>query len=222
MSHRISIKDGKFRLITDGKQISVSESDTMNIVVIDAANLARSYYAEDYDPNDVKAPTCWSNDTQVPADEVPIEGRQSTRCMNCKQNIKGSGQQNSRACRYFQRLAVSIEGDFDNVYQLQLPATSIFGKPKDVSGKMMLQAYAKFLHNHKTPAIALVTEISFDENSEVPKLLFKAMRPLEEEELKLAVSLSKDDRTATAISFNPPKKAQPFVEVDGYIYKANA
>ena len=85
---------------------------------------------------------------------------QAARCMDCPQNIKGSGQGESRACRFSQRLAVLLEGAMDTVYQLQLPATSIFGEAKD--GKMGMQAYAKYLKAHKTPSIAVVTQAYFD------------------------------------------------------------
>lgn len=86
-----------------------------------------------------------------------------------------------------------LEGNMEEVYQLQLPATSIFGDAKD--GKMGMQAYAKYLKAHKTPSIAVVTQITFDENSATPKLLFKAVRPLSEEELQQAVA-SKDSEDA--------------------------
>lgn len=198
-SRRISLKGGKFRMMVNGEQVSVSKDDKMNIIIVDAAHLARTYYSGEYDPNKVVPPTCWSNDTQTPANEVG-EGKQSTRCMDCKQNVKGSGQGNSRACRYSQRLAVVIEGELDKVYQLQLPATSIFGDPKENGGKMMLQAYAKYLQAHNTPAIAIVTEMSFDENSEVPKLSFKPIRPLEESELKTVVELKDSPEVQKAIT----------------------
>jgi hypothetical protein len=49
---------------------------------------------------------------------------------------------------------------------------------------MPLQAYAKFLSGHGTPSAAVVTKISFDAGSPVPKLFFYPQRPLEEEELQ--------------------------------------
>tara|TARA_R110000803_G_scaffold33099_3_gene72572 strand:- start:759 stop:1667 length:909 start_codon:yes stop_codon:yes gene_type:complete len=197
-NRRISIKGGKFREIVNGEQVNVSKSDTMNIVIVDAASIARTFYAGEYNPEKIAPPTCWSHDTQTPADEVAEDQRQAKRCMDCKQNVKGSGSGNSRACRYSQRLAVAIEGQFDKIYQLQLPATSIFGEAR--SGKMPLQAYARFLQAHNTPAVAIVTQMSFDENSEVPKLAFKALRALEENELETIVELKKHADTKKAIT----------------------
>ena len=184
---RISLKGSKFRDMHNGEQIRVSKSDTMNIVIIDAAPVARTYYAGTYSSDTTSPPVCWSADTQKPAAEV--QDPQSPRCADCPQNIKGSGQGDSRACRFSQRLAVSVlgKGPIEHVHQLQIPATSIFGDSKE--GAMPLQGYAKFLQAHNAPVIAVVTEMKFDEDSEVPKLFFRAVRPLTEEELEQAVAL---------------------------------
>ena len=192
-ARRISLRGGRFREIVGGEQVNVKSDGFLNVVILNAAKLSRTYYSGAYDAENPSAPTCWSADTQAPASEVPADQRQASRCMDCPQNIKGSGQGESRACRFNQRIAVFLEGNMDEVYQLQLPATSIFGDAKD--GKMGMQAYAKYLKAHKTPSIAVVTQITFDENSATPKLLFKAVRPLSEEELQQAVS-SKDSEDA--------------------------
>lgn len=213
-NRRISLKGGKFRMMVNGEQVSVSKDDKMNVVIVDAAHLARTYYEGEYDPSNPAPPACWSNDTQTPASDVG-DGKQSDRCMDCKQNIKGSGQGNSRACRFSQRLAVVIEGELDKVYQLQLPATSIFGDPKENGGKLMLQAYAKYLQAHNTPAIAIVTEMSFDENSEVPKLSFKPVRPLEKSELETVVELKDSADVKKAITMTVS-------QTDGVIAKSEA
>jgi len=191
---RISIKGGKFRMMVDGEQVSVSKSDTMNVVVVNAAPVSRTYYEGTYDPNNPSAPHCWSVDTRTPAPDVPADQRKASRCADCPMNVKGSGQGDSRACRFNQRLAITLEGKPDEVYQLQLPATSLFGEAKD--GKMPMQAYAKFLNAHNTPIIAVMTEMALDENAETPKLFFKPVRPLTEEELQAAI-VAKDSEDAT-------------------------
>lgn len=195
---RLSIKGNKFRLIVDGEQVSVSREDTMNIVVVNAAAVSRTYYEGTYDPNNPSAPTCWSVDTRVPAPEVPAEQRKASRCADCPMNVKGSGQGEGRACRFNQRLAVTLEGKPDEVYQLQLPATSIFGEAK--GGNMGMQAYAKLLNAHNTPIIAVLTEMRFDENAETPKLFFKPVRPLNEEELQAAVAAKDSEEAIKAIT----------------------
>jgi hypothetical protein len=195
---RISIKGNKFRLFIDGEQVSVSKEDHLNIVVVNVAPVSRTYYEGTYDPNNTSAPTCWSADTKTPSPDVPADQKKASRCTDCPMNVKGSGQGDSRACRFNQRLAITLEGKSDEVYQLQLPATSLFGDGKN--GKMPMQAYAKFLDAHDTPIIAVMTKMSLDENSETPKLFFSPVRPLTEKELNEAVAVKDSEDAIKAIT----------------------
>ena len=200
---RISIRGKRFRELVGSEEMRVSKSDSMNVVIVNAAPLSRTYYEGTYSPDNPSAPHCWSADTNVPSPDVPEDQRMAPRCMDCPMNIKGSGQGGSRACRFQQRLAVALEGQMDKVYQLQLPATSVFGDSKD--GKLPMQAYARFLNAHNTPPIAVVTEMYFDDDSDVPKLFFKPVRPLEEAELKQAAVLLEHPDTERAITFTVAK-----------------
>lgn len=196
---RLSIRGGKFRMIVDGEQVAVSKSDTMNMVILNAAPIARTFYEGAFDAENPSAPTCWSADTQTPASDVPDDQRQAARCTDCPMNVKGSGQGESRACRYSQRLAVALESELETVFQLQLPATSIFGDGK--GSDMGLQAYIKFLVGHDAPAVAVLTEMRFDEESATPKLYFRAVRGLEAEELQLALGARESEDAQKALAF---------------------
>ena len=200
---RISIRGGRFRQIVAGEQVNVNSSGSLKINIVNAANIARTYFEGEYNPDNPAPPTCWSADTKVPSPDVPEEGRQAARCMDCPMNIKGSGAGDSRACRFSQRLAITLEGANDEVYQIQLPATSLFGEAKD--GRMGMQAYAKYLKAHKTPSMAVITEMYFDENSDTPKLYFKPARPLTEEELKQALVNRDSDEAQKAITMTVSK-----------------
>jgi hypothetical protein len=195
---RISIRGNVFRMLIDGKEIAQNEDRAMNVVIV-AANesVSRNYYADTYEEGKNIAPTCWSNDGIAP--DAKVEDPQASKCASCAQNIAGSGQGTSRACRYTQRLAVMLENDLrGDVYQLQLPAQSIFGNAE--SGKMPLQAYAKFLGGHGIPITAVVTEMRFDTASATPKLTFKAVRPLEPEELDTAQEKGQSPEAKAAIA----------------------
>ena len=211
---RISIKGGRFREMIDGEQTKVNSSGSMNIVIVETATMSRFYYDEAYDSDKAVAPTCWSSDTQVPSSDVPEDQRQATRCMDCPQNIKGSGQGESRACRFSQRLAIALEGSLDKVYQIQIPATSLFGKGED--GKMPLQAYTKLLVGNNMPIGAVVTSMYFDENSETPKLFFKPVRPLTEDEFKQCLVLKETDEAKAAVDMTVSQtdKVQPMFEIE--------
>ena len=196
---RISIRGGRFREIVGGEQVRTFKGDQLNVVIVNAAPIARTYYEGTYDPNNAAPPVCWSGDTKTPSSDVPEDQRMSTTCAACPMNVKGSGQGESRACRFSQRVAVTVEGDTEGtVYQMQLPATSIFGEAK--AGLMGMQAYAKLLAAHNTPAIAVVTGITFDEDAETPKLYFKPVRPLDEEELEAAVQAKDSPEAKAAIT----------------------
>ena len=195
-SRRVSIKGGVFREFIGGKEYRVSEERTMNVVIIKAApKVSRTYYAGSYVEGEAISPTCWSADSQRPDEKV--KEKQSATCLTCPQNIKGSGQGDSRACRYQQRLAVVLDGEVDKreVYQLVLPATSVFGDGE--KGKLPLQAYARHLKNHGTPITGVVTEMRFDTASPTPKLVFKPLRPVTEDEFNTIQQL-KDSKDAVS------------------------
>lgn len=201
-SRRISIKGGVFREIVGGKEVRVSEDRAINVVLINAAPVSRMFFAGTYTEGEVTKPTCWSSDTQRPDAAVPVEQRQSQFCKDCPQHIKGSGQGETRACRFQQRIAVMLDGELDKreVYQVTLPATSVFG---DTDGKKMpLQAYGRHLKAYNTPAISIITEMRFDTASPTPKLVFKPVRELEEHELEIAVEMQKHEDTIRAITMN--------------------
>lgn len=181
---RISIKGNVFRMISGGKEIATNEDRAMNVVVVASAPAnSRTYYEGQYKEGEAIRPACWSNDGQTP--DKGVAEPQCSSCAQCPQNVKGSGQGDSRACRFSRRLAVVLEGDLEgDVYGLTLPATSIFGKGED--GKLPLQAYATFLGQHNCPVTAVVTEMRFDIKSPTPKLTFKAVRPLTDDEDEIA------------------------------------
>lgn len=196
---RISIRGSRFRMMVGGEQVSVRKDSTLNMVIVNAAEIARTYYEGTFDAENPSGPVCWSADTKTPSADVPEDQRQAARCAECPMNIKGSGQGDTRACRFSQRLAVMLEGDNEKVYQLQLPATSLFGAAS--GNDMGLQAYIKFLSQHNTPAIAVMTEARFDDDATAPKLYFRATRALDEEELQAAITLRDSDEAKQAITF---------------------
>jgi len=200
-ARRISIKGGVFREFIGGKEFRVSEERSMNVVIIKAApKVSRIFYAGSYTEGEAVSPTCWSSDSQRPDEKVKAENKQAATCLSCPQNIKGSGQGESRACRYQQRLAVVIDGEIDKeeVYQLVLPPTSVFGDGE--KGKLPLQAYARHLKNHGTPITGVVTEMRFDTASPTPKLVFKPVRPVTEDEFLKIQELKETKEAVAAIT----------------------
>ena len=219
MFSRISLNGNKFTQYEDGKRTPVAD-DSINVVIVSSAPVSRTYYKGEYDPDRTSPPTCWSATNASPSPDVPPEQRQSIRCLDCVHNHKGSGSGGGRAGRFVMRLAIALEDDLDKIHQLQLPATSVFGDAKN--GNMPMQAYSRHLRTHKTPAISVVTNVYFDADSYAPKLFFKPIRPLEENELGLAHELASQQQTTEAISMSMPVKRPNFAEVNGFVYTANA
>lgn len=181
---RISIRGGVFRMMVNGEEIAKNEGRAMNVVIVNGGrHIARQYYAGKYVAGESAAPDCWSNDGTAP--DTSVEEPQAKTCEGCPQNIKGSGQGDSRACTFKQRLAVLLADDIDgDVFQLVLPAKSIFGRG-DLD-KMPFQQYAKYVGAQGKSINTLVTELRLDSDSDTPKLTFKPVKYLTEEQWEIA------------------------------------
>lgn len=177
----ISIKGGVFRMMVGNQEVATNEDRSMKMVIVASApGYARTYYADSYKEGQKSLPVCWSDDGNAPSQHVPEP--QSNLCASCPQNVKGSGASGGRACRYSARLAVVLEGDMGgDVYGLNIPATSIFGDV-DSEQYLSLQEYVKKLAGFGYDVVKVVTEMKFDTKSPVPKLMFRAVRPLDENE----------------------------------------
>lgn len=202
---QISIKGGVWRMVVGGEEVAKNEDRAMNLVVIASGKgVSRMFYADKYEEGKDIKPACWSAEGDKPNPEV--ENPQSTSCATCKQNIEGSGDGKSRACRYSKRLAVALENDIGgNIYRLSVPAKSYFGKAD--GDKMPLQAFGKFLAGHSIPITGIVTEARFDTSEAVPVLKFRAVRPLTREEWTVAKqqSTTEDARQAIELKMVPGK-----------------
>ena len=197
-SKRISIEGSVWRLLVNGKEVAQKEERTLNAVIVAAApKVARTYYAGVYKKGVVSAPDCWSADGEKP--DATATSPQSDSCATCPQNIKGSGQGEGRACRFSRRLAVVLDNDLGgDVYQLTLPATSIFGEGEP--GKWPLEMYAKMIGAKGIPITAVVTEMRFDTSSATPKVTFKPVRFLEADEHAIVIDQGKKDVAQKAIT----------------------
>jgi len=197
---RVSIKGGVFRLLDGGKEIASVEERYLDVVIINAApKVNRVWYAKKYDSESNVAPSCWSADGDAP--DSSIEEPQSERCATCEKNIKGSGEGDSRACRYQQRVAVIMADDINeksDVMQLTVPAASLFGKAE--GDKRPLQEYARWLGAQKVSPELVITRMRFDTAAESPKLFFNPMRWLVDEEYEAVSTLATSDDAIKAIT----------------------
>lgn len=203
---QISIKGGVWRMIVGGEEVAKNEDRAMNLVIIASGKgVTRTFYADKYEEGKDIKPACWSAEGVVPNEEVTDP--QSKSCATCPQNIEGSGEGKSRACRFSKRLAVALENDIGgNIYRMSVPAKSYFGRAD--GDKMPLQAFGKFLAGHGIPITGIVTEARFDTSEAVPVLKFRAVRPLTKPEWDQGKAQSMTEEAKQAIDFKMvPSKA---------------
>lgn len=164
---RISPRNGKFVRVVNG-DVAGKLQTPLRVVLVGVAqsNAQRQFYLKAYDPNaEATAPDCWSNDGNKP--DASIKAPQGKTCESCPQNIKGSGQGNTRACRFERRVAVVLPDEVGgnnhgDIYQLKLASKSIFGK--GVGQLFPLNAYIDYVIANGENIDGVVTELSFDDD----------------------------------------------------------
>ena len=182
------------------KKIASTDEKSQEWVIIGCSPVYRTFYLEDHQGT---LPVCWSSDCKVPSDEVL--NPKSKSCMNCENDIKGSGQGNSRACKFHRRAAVVLANHMEGeVFQVILSAVSVFGK--GVNGKWPLDSYAEFLKGNNVALSHVVSEAQFDLDSAFPKLNFTPVRSLTEDEYEIIEKQMKSEITKKAIKLNVSKQ----------------
>jgi hypothetical protein len=201
---RISLRGGKFRMVVNNEEVMTSNSDTLNIVVVNnAKRVSRTFYAKAYNPKETATPPdCWSSDGETP--DASIEEPQHHNCNECPQNVKGSGQGGSRACRHFRRIAVALADDVGgDVYQMTLASKSIFGKG-DLE-HMPFEQFGSYVASQGYNLNNMITEMRFDPDSDTAKLFFKPVAFLTEQDWETAKRQGASMAAKKAIEMSVPK-----------------
>ncbi len=183
--------NGKFKRLINGEQIGNPVSGEINVIVIGALpSISRTFYKEKFDPNkEATLPNCWSNlgDRPDPNSTDP----QGPTCATCPQNIKGSGDNGGRACRFQRRISVLVEGDkTGQIYQFNIPAKSLFGK--GTGNVHPWESYVTFLRGNGESPDTVVTKIAFNDNAETMELEFTPLRSISDEEYDLVCTAQED------------------------------
>jgi hypothetical protein len=182
------------------------------VIVNAAPKISRTFYAGQYVEGETKGPDCWSANGEKP--DPSVEEPQASDCASCPMNVKGSGQGDSKACRFSQRLAVVLANDIQgDVMQLTLAATSIFGKEE--GDKRPLQAYARYLAAQNINPETLVTRLRFDTKAAVPKMFFQPVRWLEDDEYAIAVEKGSSTEAKNAVTMTVSKPAEKAPQLEG-------
>jgi hypothetical protein len=165
-----------------GKKFTIGDEKlgtTLDVVIL-ADMFDHAYYDKDYDPDTVSPPACWAigpRDTElVPDLDAPV--RQAESCNECPQNQFGS-KGKGKACRNGRRLLLASvvtldtgekRTNLDDLAILNIPPTS-------------LKAYARYTKNitviHKLPTWAVITKLTFDEDSAWPSIVPLFVSPVD-------------------------------------------
>jgi hypothetical protein len=202
---RIVPKNGIFRLVVGGEEMGKVKGD-LNVVIVNAApKVGRIFYAKSWSPDaEPTAPDCFSNDGKTP--DAKASNPQASNCDDCPNNIKGSGQGNSKACRYSRRLAVLLEQDFGTnlqgeVYQLNLASKSLFGDGGD--GTYTFENYTKYLSSNGKSIDFVVSQVSFNENNDNQSVLFSPARYINRPEYDVVQKVASADKTKALVVMTP-------------------
>ena len=176
--------NGTFKKIINGEQIGGAVRGEFKAVIIGALpKVSRIFYKSKFDPSkEATLPNCWSNLGDKP--EEASSDKQSANCATCPQNIKGSGENDSRACKYQRRVSLLLENEFHGeVYQFNIPAKSLFGKgDKNVHP---FESYIKYVISNNESPDRVVTKIAFDPDADTMELNFSAERILSQDEFEV-------------------------------------
>lgn len=198
----LSIAGKKFSMKIGGENTVLTKKDadsgeTVNlsfveVVVVDQnPNRSRTFFAKEYVSGENQAPECYSSDGKTPDKDVKTPC--AATCASCPNSVKGSRIKQGKegyACETKKRLAVwpsaMLRKDLNiPPLQLILPITSVWdkeNKQNDAEGWFAWDNYVDMLRGMGvTHTGQIITRVKFD-NTEHPKLLFKAVRWLDDAE----------------------------------------
>lgn len=178
----MSIKGKVFSLVKGGERETLMNPNdpdevatSINVVILKAnAGLSKVWYAKNFVEGSDAKPDCFSHDGVAP--DPSVESPQSKKCSICPKNQWGSkisdDGKKMKACADSRRLAIANPDELDNPILLRAPAATL--KP--------LAEYGESLAKRGVPYNAVVTKIGFDREAASPKLTFKAVSFVSEEQ----------------------------------------
>jgi len=189
---RIVPKNGIFRKMVGMEEMGKIKGNLNAIIINASPKVGRIFYAQAWTPDsEPTAPDCFSNNGQTP--DVGSTNPQAERCDSCGNNIKGSGQGTSKACRYSRRIAVTLEEDFGTslqgeIYQMNLASKSLFGANVG-DNNFTFENYAKYLANNGKSIDYVMTTMSFNEDNDNQSILFTPTRFINKDEYAVTSKL---------------------------------
>lgn len=159
-----------------GKKFSIGDEKlgtSMDVVIL-ADVFDHAFYDRKYDPDVITPPACWAlnasqSDLAPDPDTYYVPKPQSESCANCPKNQFGSSDNGKgKACRNGRRMLVA------SVYEgkVNLTDLAIINAPP-TSLKGVSRYFKQTAKVHKLPTWAVVTNVSFDEDTDWPSLVLE-------------------------------------------------
>ena len=195
----MSIKGKVFALVKGGeRETLMNPNDTdevatsINVVTLKAnSGLSKVWYAKNFVEGSDAKPDCFSHDGVAP--DPSVESPQSKKCSICPKNQWGSkvseDGKKMKACADSRRLAIANPDELDDPILLRAPAATL--KP--------LAEYGESLAKRGVPYNAVVTKIGFDREAASPKLTFKAISFVSEEQFAQIQNVVDEDTVASIL-----------------------
>ena len=203
---RIVHKNGTFRKMVGGEEMGKTKGP-LNVIIVNASPaVGRIFYAKQWSPDaEPTAPDCFSNDGQRP--DSGSQNPQASRCDECSNNIKGSGQGNSKACRYSRKLAVVLVDDFGtslegDVYQINLASKSLFGESVG-ENTAPFEGYAKYVANNGKSIDWVITQISSNDENDNQSILFTPVGHINKAQYAVTSKLTASEDTKRLVIMTP-------------------
>ena len=199
-SRSIVIVNNRLRVMVNGKELMKIEQPYLDVIIVNSApTVNRMFYSEGYDPKAAKRspPKCWSHDSAVPAPES--REPQGTKCVDCPQNIKGSGPNGTKACRFHRYIAVVLaDNPTGDIYRVKLSATSVFGD--GTNDRRPFHAYRDYLvANNEGLGTVVSRMIVGDDNSNIG---FRPVGRLTDEQVAVIRGRSQEEDAVRAITMS--------------------
>lgn len=178
----MSIKGKTWALVKSGERetlMNPNDADepatSINVVIVKAnAGLSKVWYAKAFVEGTDAKPDCFSHNGVAP--DPTVEKPQASKCAICAKNQWGSkiseDGKKFKACADSRRVAIARPDALDEPIMLRVPAGSLKN----------LADFGADLAKRGIPYSAVVTKLGFDRDAASPKLTFKAVAALDEDE----------------------------------------
>lgn len=214
----MSFRASKWRIKFQGEEHPILDGNGDPIASLEAVilkanpHITKNYYEQGYSEGAAEAPDCYSLDGVRPDPASP--NLQSSACAACPKNVFGSritpAGKKAKACQDNRRLAIVPAADLDNEtfggpMLLRVPAASL----------AELALMGKNLKSRGFPYNAVTVRIGFDIDASYPKLTFRPVRPLTDEEALKVRELLSDDKLERILAEAIEVQAQSSAETEG-------